>query len=160
MVQKLLFILLFLYPLAAYSFETNVHYAESSPTFQAYRIESYIDGSALVVVKDLYGKDCSEPTLRFRIVDQTSGTVIPIDMPLPIPDFNFNNCGYFNRSDENIEYDIGVERQHGIRIYSLTPGYLLVTYLNTTDVTVSPAVFGLIINWKGEILSRYKINYK
>ncbi|UZO21102.1 uncharacterized protein OCT59_013505 [Rhizophagus irregularis] len=74
-------------------------------------------------------------------------------MSLPIPDFNFNNCKYFNKSDENVEYDIGVERQPGTRVYSITPGYLLVTYLNTTDVTASPAVFGLIINWQGEILS-------
>ncbi|EXX56851.1 hypothetical protein RirG_212470 [Rhizophagus irregularis DAOM 197198w] len=70
-------------------------------------------------------------------------------MSLPVPDFNFNSCKYFNKSDENVEYDIGVERQPGLRVYSLTPGYLLVTYLNTTDV----AVFGLIINWQGEILS-------
>uniref|UniRef100_U9U8P9 Uncharacterized protein n=1 Tax=Rhizophagus irregularis (strain DAOM 181602 / DAOM 197198 / MUCL 43194) TaxID=747089 RepID=U9U8P9_RHIID len=132
-----------------YSFEINVHYAEGNPELQAFRIEPYIDGSALVVVKNLYGKDCSEPILRFRIIHSTNGTIIPIDMSLPVPDFNFNSCKYFNKSDENVEYDIGVERQPGLRVYSLTPGYLLVTYLNTTDV----AVFGLIINWQGEILS-------
>ncbi|CAB4410775.1 unnamed protein product [Rhizophagus irregularis] len=137
----------------AYSFEINVHYAEGNPELQAFRIEPYIDGSALVVVKNLYGKDCSEPMLRFRIIHSTNGTIIPIDMSLPVPDFNFNSCKYFNKSDENVEYDIGVERQPGLRVYSLTPGYLLVTYLNTTDVAASPAVFGLIINWQGEILS-------
>ncbi|PKC06741.1 hypothetical protein RhiirA5_419123 [Rhizophagus irregularis] len=122
----LLFILLLQYLLIAYSFEINVHYAEGNPELQAFRIEPYIDAN---------------------------GTIKPIDMSLPIPDFNFNNCKYFNKSDENVEYDIGVERQPGTRVYSITPGYLLVTYLNTTDVTASPAVFGLIINWQGEILS-------
>ncbi|CAG8693180.1 16269_t:CDS:10 [Rhizophagus irregularis] len=117
----LLFILLLQYLLIAYSFEINVHYAEGNPELQAFRIEPYIDAN---------------------------GTIKPIDMSLPIPDFNFNNCKYFNKSDENVEYDIGVERQPGTRVYSITPGYLLVTYLNTTDVTASPAVFGLIINWQ------------
>ncbi|CAB5360104.1 unnamed protein product [Rhizophagus irregularis] len=148
-----LFILLLQYFSIAYSFEINVHYAEGNPELQAFRIEPYIDGSALVVVKNLYGKDCSEPMLRFRIIHSTNGTIIPIDMSLPVPDFNFNSCKYFNKSDENVEYDIGVERQPGLRVYSLTPGYLLVTYLNTTNVAASPAVFGLIINWQGEILS-------
>lgn len=148
-----LFILLLQYLLIAYSFEINVNYAESNPELQAFRIESYVDGSALVVVKNLYGKDCFEPMLRFRIIHAANGTVVPIDMSVQIPDFNFNNCKYFNKSDENVELDIGVERQPGTRVYSLTPGYLLVTYLNTTDITASPAVFGLIINWQGEILS-------
>ncbi|PKK60515.1 hypothetical protein RhiirC2_793198 [Rhizophagus irregularis] len=153
MAMIVLFILLLQYFSIAYSFEINVHYAEGNPELQAFRIEPYIDGSALVVVKNLYGKDCSEPMLRFRIIHSTNGTIIPIDMSLPVPDFNFNSCKYFNKNDENVEYDIGVERQPGLRVYSLTPGYLLVTYLNTTDVAASPAVFGLIINWQGEILS-------
>lgn len=150
----ILFILLSQYSLTAYS-QINVRYAESDPALQAFRIEPYVDGSALVVVKNLYGEGCSEQILRFRIVRQ-DGTVMPVDISdihLHIPSFNFNHCEYYNRSDEKVEFDIGTERHHGNRVYSLTPGYLLVTYLNTTNAAASPAVFGLIVDWQGKILS-------
>jgi hypothetical protein len=146
----ILFILLLQYSLVSYSF---VLHTESSPTLQAFRVEPYVDGTVLIEVKDIHGIGCSEPMLRFRIVRPEDGAVMPVDMSLPIPDFNFNNCEYFNRSDKRVEYDIGTERQHGIRVYALTPRYLLVTYLNTTDAAASPAIYGLIINWQGEILS-------
>ncbi len=139
--SMILFLGIFLLIQSTYEFEINVRYTDD-PTLQVFRIESYVDESVLIrVVKDI-GGDCSEQMLRIRIV-HPNGTITPMDISLSIPDFNYCLRDFGGK----------VEKEYGIHVYSSIPGFLLVTYLNTTDVTASPAVFGLIINWQGEILS-------
>ena len=135
--------LLIQYPLTVNSiFEINVRHTENDPALQVYRIEPYADGSVLIrVVKDI-GGECTESMLRIRIV-HPKGTITPIDVHSHIPDFNYCFMDFGEKGG----------KKYGIHVYSLIPEFFLVAYLNTTDVAASPAVYGLIVNWQGEILS-------
>ncbi|CAG8485185.1 13999_t:CDS:10 [Acaulospora morrowiae] len=114
---------------------------EPDTSFRIYEVETYRDGTTVVLLSKSINDTCVEPILHVRVV-HPNGEMTSSDIPTQIPDFNFCLGDYGRRNPSS----------YGLRVYSSVDGILLVTYFNTSDVTQNPSVYGLTISFEGNIL--------
>ncbi|KAF0447945.1 glycosyltransferase family 2 protein [Gigaspora margarita] len=115
-----------------------------SSEFQVYELKTYNDGTILVhLVSDAESTElnCRKPILYFKIL-HPNGIIDSINLNVTgiIPDFNF--C----------KTRIGNVYDNYIKVHPLTRGTIFIMYINSTDFS-SASVYGLLISWKGEIIS-------
>ncbi|CAG8473734.1 1045_t:CDS:10, partial [Scutellospora calospora] len=127
-----------------HNLKTNWKYP---PAAIIYELKTYGDGTILVHLVSsenssaVTNLNCIRPILYFRIF-RPNGKINSINLNVTgiIPDFNF--C----------KTKVGRTYKNYLKVYPLITENILVTYVNSTDV-FSASVYGLLISWKGEIIS-------
>ncbi|CAG8444121.1 4447_t:CDS:10 [Acaulospora morrowiae] len=118
-----------------------IEFQETQPGLQIYNLKTYGDGTVLVNMINPINGNCTQPSLYFRLI-HPNGTLESINLNVTaiIPDFNF--C----RVDVN-----GISRYY-MDFHPLMSQYIFVTYLDS-EISSSASVYGILISWKGEIIS-------
>ncbi|CAB4403041.1 unnamed protein product [Rhizophagus irregularis] len=125
-------ILLFISPLTVYSYNV-IPYNETEPGLEVYKVFSYRDETAVILLIKPINESCVEPRIDLRIL-HPNGTIDSAKVDYPIPEYNF--C-------------LG---PHGFYWFDITrslPKFLLVLY---ADI-VSASYYVLVITRTGYVIS-------
>ncbi|CAB5193391.1 unnamed protein product [Rhizophagus irregularis] len=81
------FILLFINPLTVYSYNVISH-NETEPGLEVFKVFSYRDGTAVILLIKPINESCVEPRIDLRIL-HPNGTIDSVKVDYPIPEYNF-----------------------------------------------------------------------
>ncbi|CAB4382861.1 unnamed protein product [Rhizophagus irregularis] len=125
-------ILLFISPLTVYSYNV-IPYDETEPGLEVYKVFSYRDETAVILLIKPINESCVEPRIDIRIL-HPNGTIDSAKVDYPIPEYNF--C-------------LGPNGFYWFDITRSLPKFLLVLY---ADI-VSASYYVLVITRTGYVIS-------
>ncbi|CAB4493246.1 unnamed protein product [Rhizophagus irregularis] len=125
-------ILLFISPLTVYSYNV-IPYNETEPGLEVYKVFSYRDETAVILLIKPINESCVEPRIDLRIL-HPNGTIDSAKVDYPIPEYNF--C-------------LGPNGFYWFDITRSLPKFLLVLY---ADI-VSASYYVLVITRTGYVIS-------